>query len=189
MSYRRLPTKIPDLALIEPEIHGDERGFLSESYRRDRFAALGIGDDFVQENHSRSRHGIVRGMHFQVGRGIAKLVRCARGAIFDVVVDVRRGSPTFGEWEAFELTGENLHQLYCPIGFAHGFCVMSDVADVLYRQTGYYDPELERGIAYDDPDLGIEWPLPPSGLFPSARDAVAPRLSEAEPDLPFRYPT
>ena len=138
-------------------------------------------------NQSRSGHGIVRGMHFQVGPGVSKLVRCARGAILDVVVDLRRGSLTFGEWEAFELTDENMRQLYCPIGFAHGFCVISEVADVMYRQSGYYAPELEGGIAYDDPDVGIAWPLAPEELRPSARDAAAPRLRQIEAELPFRY--
>ena len=115
-------------------------------------------------------------MHFQVGDGMAKLVRCARGAIVDVVVDLRRGSPTFGEWEAFELNDENLHQLYCPIGFAHGFCVTSDLADVMYKCSGYYDESIERGIKYDDPEIGIQWP--DVELIPSDRDANAPRLSE-----------
>jgi dTDP-4-dehydrorhamnose 3,5-epimerase len=167
-------------------IHGDERGFFHESYRRNVYAGLGIAEEFVQDNHSRSRHGIVRGMHFQVGRGMAKLVRCARGAILDVVVDVRRGSPSFGEWEAFEVTDENHHQVWCPVGFAHGFCVLSEVADVIYAQSGYYAPDLERGIHYADPDVGIEWP---DGLelVPSARDANAPRLAEVAGELPFAY--
>src|SRR5205807_9550860 len=123
--------------------------------------------------HSRSVRGVVRGMHFQVG--MSKLVRCARGAIFDVVLDLRRGSPSYGEWEAFELDDENLHQLYCPAGFAHGFCVTSDSADVLYRCSSYYNRELEGGIRYDDPDLAIEWPAGLE-LVASERDANAPRL-------------
>jgi dTDP-4-dehydrorhamnose 3,5-epimerase len=139
----------------------------------------------VQDNHSRSSKGIVRGMHFQVGDGMAKLVRCGFGAVVDVVVDLRRGSPTFGEWEAFELNDENLHQLYCPIGFAHGFCVTSDAADVMYKCSGYYDESIERGIKYDDPEIGIEWP--DVELIPSDRDASAPRLSEIADELPFRY--
>src|SRR5207247_3249385 len=123
------------------------------------------------DNHSRSGRGIVRGMHFQVGRGMAKLVRCARGAILDVVVDLRRGSPTFGEWEGFELSDENLHQLYCPVGFAHGFCVLSEIADVMYRCSSYYEPKLEGAVAYDDPDLAIAWP--DMELTASPRDATA----------------
>jgi len=183
----RLETRLQGPILLAPWVHGDERGFFAETYRREGHAALGVADDFIQDNQSRSGHGIVRGMHFQVDPGISKLVRCARGAIFDVVVDLRRGAPTFGEWEAFELTDENIRRLYCAIGFAHGFCVISEVADVMYRQSGYYAPELEGGIAYDDPDVGIAWPLAPEELRPSARDAAAPRLRQIEAELPFRY--
>jgi dTDP-4-dehydrorhamnose 3,5-epimerase len=183
---QRLETRLQGPALIEPVVHGDERGFFHESYRRNAYAELGITDEFVQDNHSRSAHGVVRGMHFQLGDGTAKLVRCGRGAILDVLVDIRRGSPTFGEWEAFELTDGNLHQLYCPIGFAHGFCVLSDTADVLYKQTAYYDPEIESGIAYDDPDVAIAWPDGVE-LQPSQRDATAPLLRDIESELPFVY--
>ena len=181
----RLKTRIEGPILLRPTVHGDARGFLQETFRRETFAQLGIGEEFVQDNHSRSRRGVVRGMHFQVGAGMAKLVRCARGSIVDVLVDLRRGSPTFGEWEAFELDDENLHQVYCPIGFAHGFCVTSDEADVLYKCSAYYDESTERGIAYDDPDVGIEWP--DVELNPSERDANAPRLREIQDELPFRY--
>ena len=125
-------------------------------------------------------------MHFQVGRGMAKLVRCARGSILDVVVDLRRGSPTYGEWEGFELADENHHQLYVPIGFAHGFCVLGEVADVMYKCSGYYDESIERGIKYDDPEIGIEWPSDIE-LIPSERDATAPLLSEIAGELPFQY--
>jgi dTDP-4-dehydrorhamnose 3,5-epimerase len=183
---RALATKLDGPILVEPVIHGDERGFFHESYRRNMFADLGIYDEFVQDNHSRSHQGVVRGMHFQVGHGAAKLVRCGRGAILDVVVDLRRGSPSFGQWEAFELNDENLHQLYCPIGFAHGFCTLSEVADVLYKQASYYDESIERGIAYDDPDVGIAWPAGIE-LAPSQRDATAPRLRDIADELPFRY--
>ncbi len=182
----RLETRLDGPVLIRPVAHPDERGFFQETYRRNAFAELGIHDVFVQDNHSRSVHGVVRGMHFQVGDGIAKLVRCARGRILDVVVDIRRGSPTFGQWEAFELTDENLHQVYCPIGLAHGFCVLSDHADVMYKQTSYYNGALERGIAYDDPDVGIAWPEG-IDLLPSERDANAPTLREIEAELPFVY--
>jgi dTDP-4-dehydrorhamnose 3,5-epimerase len=183
---QRLETRLQGPVLVRPVVHGDERGFFHESYRRNVYAELGIPEEFVQDNHSRSGHGIVRGMHFQVGDGTAKLVRCGRGAILDVLVDVRRGSPTFGEWEAFELTDENLHQLYCPIGFAHGFCVLSDTADVMYKQSAYYDGEIERGISYNDPDVAIAWP---DGieLKPSQRDATAPLLRDIENELPFVY--
>ncbi len=187
----RLRTRLEGPILIQPKVLGDERGFFSETYRRDGWAALGVTHEFVQENHSRSRRGVVRGMHFQTrgapgDEGQAKLVRCARGAIIDVVVDIRRGSPTFSEWEAFELSDENMHQLLCPVGFAHGFCVLSELADVVYRCDAYYDPDSEGGIAYDDPDLAIAWP---EGLelVPSERDARAPRLAEVADELPFVY--
>lgn len=183
---KRIETRLEGPILLEPVVHRDERGFFHETYRRSVYGGLGIADEFVQDNHSRSAHGVVRGMHFQIGDGMAKLIRCTTGAIVDVVVDIRRGSPTYGEWEAFALDEENLHQLYCPIGFAHGFCVVSETADVLYKCSSYYDDDLERGISYADPDVGIEWP---EGLelIPSARDASAPRLSEIEDELPFRY--
>ncbi len=180
-----LETNLDGPILIAPRKLDDERGFFCETYRRNAFAEVGIREEMVQDNQSRSAHGVVRGMHFQVGAGAAKLVRCARGAIFDVVVDLRRNSATFGRWEGFELTEDNLHVVYCPIGFAHGFCVISDVADVVYKQSNYYAGDTERGIAYDDPDVGIEWPLPVEQLRPSPRDANAPRLSEVAADLPF----
>jgi dTDP-4-dehydrorhamnose 3,5-epimerase len=182
---RRLETRLDGPILIEPRVIGDERGFFCETYRREELAKLGIPEEMVQDNHSRSGRGIVRGMHFQVGQGAAKLVRCARGAIVDVMVDIRCGSPTFGEWEAFELTEENMRSVYCPIGFAHGFCVLSDVADVMYKQSSYYADATERGIAYNDPDVAIAWPLPIHELIPSQRDATAPLLREIEAHLPF----
>ena len=182
-----LPTRLDGPMLLAPKVLGDERGFFVETYRRSVFAELGIPEEMVQDNHSRSQHGIVRGMHFQIGRGAAKLVRAGRGAIYDVLVDVRVDSPTFGQWEGFELTDENMHMLYCPIGFAHGFCVLSDVADVIYKQSNYYADETERGIAYDDPEVGIQWPLTTEQLIPSQRDASAPRLSAIADELPFRY--
>jgi dTDP-4-dehydrorhamnose 3,5-epimerase len=173
-----VPTRLSGPVLIEPRVHGDARGFFLECYRRDRFSELGIEDDFVQDNHSRSRHAVVRGMHFQPG--MAKLVRCVRGSILDVVVDIRPGSPTFGEWESFELDDDAHRQLYCPDGYAHGFCVLSDVADVVYGCSDYYDPGSEGGFAYDDPDVGIRWP---GGLelTASARDRAARRLNELIP--------
>jgi dTDP-4-dehydrorhamnose 3,5-epimerase len=183
---RRLATRLEGPILIEPQVFGDERGFFCETYRRSAFAELGIPEEMVQDNHSRSRRGVVRGMHLQIGEGVAKLVRCARGAILDVVVDVRRGSPTFGEWEGFELDDENMRLVYCPVGFAHGFCTLSEQADVLYKQSAYYSPELERGIKYDDPDVGIAWP-DGLGLSPSARDASAPLLKDVAAELPFVY--
>jgi dTDP-4-dehydrorhamnose 3,5-epimerase len=183
----RLETRLDGPILLEPRVFGDERGFFVETYRRTVFAELGIAEEMVQDNHSRSGAKIVRGMHFQIGAGAAKLVRCGRGAIFDVVVDLRRGSPTFGEWEGFELTDENFRMLYCPIGFAHGFCVVSDVADVFYKQSSYYADATERGISYRDPDVGIEWPFPVDELIPSQRDTDAPTLAELADELPFSY--
>ena len=181
----RIESRLEGPVVVRPHVHRDNRGFFHESYRRQDLAELGVPEEFVQDNHSRSGHGVVRGMHFQVGPGMAKLIRCGRGSIVDVIVDVRRGSPTFGEWEAFELTEDNLHSLYVPIGFAQGFCVTSEVADVFYKCSAYYSDELERGIAYDDPDVGIEWP--DIELIPSERDASAPSLREVEGELPFTY--
>ncbi len=182
----RLETSLQGPVLVEPAVFGDERGFFCETYRRSAFSDLGISEEMVQDNHSRSSQGIVRGMHFQIGRGAAKLVRCARGEIFDVLVDLRRGSPTYGQWEGFELSDENMRILYCPIGFAHGFCVLSEVADVIYKQSNYYAGETERGIKYDDPDVGIRWPAGLE-LIPSQRDATAPLLRDVAGELPFVY--
>jgi dTDP-4-dehydrorhamnose 3,5-epimerase len=184
---KRVETRLEGPLLIEPPVFGDERGFFAETFRLDLFADLGIGEEMVQDNHSRSSRGVVRGMHFQIGPGASKLVRCGRGAIYDVLVDLRRGSPTYGEWEGFELSDENMRVLYAPIGFAHGFCVTSEVADVIYKQSMYYSAEVERGIAHDDPEVGIEWPLPAAELIVSERDATAPRLGDVRDELPFEY--
>ena len=183
------PTSLPGLTILEPAVFSDERGFFTETYRRSLHAEAGIpaADEFIQDNHSRSARGVVRGMHFHIGAGVAKLVRCARGRILDVAVDLRRGSPTYGQWEGVELDDERMRMLYVPVGFAHGFCVLSDVVDVLYKQTAYYDPAVERGIAWDDPEIAIEWPLPAGELIVSARDAAAPKLAEVAAELPFRY--
>ena len=181
-----LLTKLDGPILIEPTVLGDERGFFLETFRQNVFAELGINAEFVQDNHSRSRRGIVRGMHFQPG--IAKLMRCVRGSIFDVLVHIRRGSPAFGQWEALELNDVNHHQLYCPDGFAHGFCVLSDVADVAYGCSTYYNTDAAAGFRYDDAEVAIEWP---EGLelTPSARDQAAPLLAEIRDSLPFEYST
>src|SRR4051794_22089293 len=170
----QLPTRLQGPLLLQPKVFGDERGFFCETFRASALAGLGIGEDFVQDNHSRSRRGVVRGMHFQPGQ--AKLVRCARGEIRDVLVDIRPDSPTFGEWEGYTLGEQGGEQLYCPDGFAHGFCVLSEVADVVYKVSTYYDPATEAGFRYDDPDVGIEWPA--IDLQPSQRDATAPTLAE-----------
>ncbi len=184
-----IATRLAGSILIEPSVFPDERGFFTETYRREWHAELGIPaeEQFIQDNHSRSSRGVVRGMHFHVGDGVAKLVRCARGRILDVAVDLRRGSPTYGQWEGVELDDEGMRELYVPVGFAHGFCVLSDVADVLYKQTSYYDPAVERGIAWNDPEIGIEWPLPVDQLVVSARDQQAPQLAEIAAELPFVF--
>jgi dTDP-4-dehydrorhamnose 3,5-epimerase len=181
---RTLPTSLAGLLHIEPAVHGDHRGFFAETFRADAWTDAGIDVAFVQDNHSRSHRGTLRGLHFQTAPGQAKLVRCARGAIFDVVVDLRRGSPTFGGWEGFVLDDESMRQLFLPIGFAHGFCVTSEVADVVYKCSSYYDSATEAGIAYDDPAIGIEWP---TGVEPivSERDTTAPRLADVADALPF----
>jgi dTDP-4-dehydrorhamnose 3,5-epimerase len=180
----RLPTRLQGPVLLAPKVHGDERGFFMESFRADTWAAEGVPTDFVQDNHSRSKRGTVRGIHFQTQPGQGKLVRVARGSVLDVVVDLRRGSPTFGEWEAVELDDERGLQLFVPIGFGHGFCVLSDVADFVYKVTSYFDPATESGFRYDDPDVGIEWP--DLELLYSERDRTAPRLAEIADELPFR---
>jgi len=173
---KRLPTRLDGPVLLEPHVHGDERGFFHETFRARELASLGIHAEFVQDNHSRSARGVLRGMHFQTD-GLQKLVRCGRGAIFDVAVDVRRASPTFGQWEGFELNDRNLRQVFVPAGFAHGFLTLSEVADVLYKQDGYYSPALERSLHHADPAVGIEWPLGIEFLL-SVKDAAAPALGE-----------
>ena len=174
---RRLETRLEGPILIEPSVHGDSRGFFLETFRANAFAELGLTDDFVQDNQSRSARGVLRGMHFQPG--MAKLVRCARGAILDVAVDIRPDSPSFGSWEAQQLDDRDHRQLYVPDGFAHGFCVLSDDADVVYRCSAYYDPAREGGFRYDDPEVGIQWPEQIE-LTISERDRSAPLLRELD---------
>src|SRR3954452_7722223 len=169
-----IDTRLDGPIVVQPAAHGHERVFFVETSPRSVYAELGIAEEFVQDNHSRSQQNVVRGMHFQPGQ--AKLVRCARGEILDVVVDIRPGSPTFGQWEGHRLGETGGEQLYCPDGFAHGFCVLSEVADVVYKVSTYYDPEREAGFRYDDPDVGIEWPA--VDLQPSTRDVTAPLLAE-----------
>lgn len=173
---------VPDLLLIEPDVFEDARGFFMETFHAERYAAFGICEKFVQDNHSRSLKGTLRGLHYQLGRPQGKLVRVTQGAVFDVAVDVRKNSPTFGRWAGAILSGENKHQLYIPKGFAHGFCVMSDVADFLYKCTDYYSPEEERGIIWNDPDLGIGWPV--NNPLISEKDRRYKRLSDMDDDLP-----
>jgi dTDP-4-dehydrorhamnose 3,5-epimerase len=179
VSFRRLETNLEGLVLIEPTVHGDERGFFVETFRRNELRDLGIEAGFVQDNHSRSAARVLRGLHMQ--RGQAKLVRCPTGRIWDVAVDLRPDSPNYRRWEGHELDGVAHRQLFIPEGFAHGFCVLSDSADVLYRVSTYYDPELESGVAWDDPEIGIEWPIPDPVL--SERDRSAPHLAEVAASL------
>ncbi len=181
---QKLATQLQGPVLLAPAVHGDERGFFIESYRRGTLAELGLDDDFVQDNHSRSRRGIVRGMHFQPGQ--AKLIRCGRGSIFDVIVDIRPASPQFGHWEGFVLDDVAHHQLYVPDGFAHGFSVLSDLADVVYKVSTFYDPTTESGFAFDDPAVAIDWP-DRDQLIASERDRTAPTLAERAPSLPLHY--
>ncbi len=179
----RLSTKLDGLVLLEPQVFGDERGFFVETFRKDAWTEIGVEAEFVQHNHSRSSKGILRGLHFQTEPGQAKLLRCARGAIFDVAVDLRRNSPTFGQWEGHVLDDERHRQLFVPVGFAHGFAVLSEVADVAYLVSSAYDPATEAGIAWDDPDVGVEWGVEEPIL--SERDRTAPKLSEIADTLPW----
>lgn len=172
-------TPLPGLLLIEPKVFGDARGFFLETYREERLAKFNV-PAFVQDNHSRSARGVLRGLHYQLGRPQGKLVMAARGAVFDVAVDIRKDSKTFGQWYGVELNEENHLQLYVPPGFAHGFCVLSDMADFLYKCTQYYAPETERGIIWNDPDIGIDWPL--SAPMLSAKDGQALRLKDVSPE-------
>jgi dTDP-4-dehydrorhamnose 3,5-epimerase len=183
-----IETKLDGPRLLQPRVFGDDRGFFVETYRRSDLMALGIQEEMVQDNHSRSSRGVLRGLHFTVGRGAGKLVRCARGHVFDVLVDLRRGSPTYGQWEGYDLTDENLRVLYAPPGFGHGFCVVSEIADVVYKLDAYYDPATERDISFKDPQIGVEWPLPADELQVSQRDVDAPLLADVADSLPFVYP-
>jgi dTDP-4-dehydrorhamnose 3,5-epimerase len=180
----RLDTRLDGLVLLQPAVHGDARGFFAETYRASLWAEHGVADVFVQDNHSRSGRGVLRGMHFSIGDGQAKLVRCARGRILDVAVDLRRASPTYGQWESHVLDDERHRQLYIPVGFAHGFCVLSEIADVTYKCSTYYDGAVERGFSYADPDVAIAWP-DDIALLVSERDQHAPLLSDLAADLPF----
>jgi dTDP-4-dehydrorhamnose 3,5-epimerase len=167
-------TRLPGVLLVEPDVYADERGEFLETYHRERFMALGIVTDFVQDNLSRSRKGTVRGLHYQTGRGQAKLVSVVRGSIWDVVVDIRAESRSFGEHEVFLLDDVSRHQLLVPTGFAHGFAALSALADVSYKVSSYYDAAAERGIAWNDADLGIKWPV--DKPIVSLRDAANPPL-------------
>jgi dTDP-4-dehydrorhamnose 3,5-epimerase len=176
---RVLPTRLSGLILLAPEVHSDDRGFFLETFNQVQHERAGVVDTFVQDNQSRSWRGTLRGLHFQRTPGQAKLVRVSRGAILDVVVDIRPGSASFGDHEAIELDDATHRQLFIPVGFAHGFCVLGESADVCYRVSSYYDPKAEAGIAWDDPDLGIAWPV--ADPVVSDRDRRLPRLRELSP--------
>jgi dTDP-4-dehydrorhamnose 3,5-epimerase len=175
------PTAIPEVVLIRPRVFGDARGFFMESWERRKFAAAGLDLTFVQDNHSHSRRHILRGLHYQIKQPQGKLVRVTSGTVFDVAVDIRRASPTFGRWVGVTLSAENHHMLWVPPGFAHGYLVLSDSADFLYKVTDFWAPEHERAIRWDDPTVGVHWPLP-AGAPPvlSGKDAAAPLLEAAE---------
>lgn len=176
-----IPTAIPEVLIIEPKVFGDARGFFFESYNARAFAqATGLDVNFVQDNHSRSARGVLRGLHYQLKQAQGKLVRVVRGSVFDVAVDVRKSSPTFGRWVGVELSESNQRQMWVPAGFAHGFLVTSDSADFLYKTTDYYAPEHERCIAWNDPAIGIEWPLDSGAPALSAKDQQGVPLAQAE---------
>lgn len=175
-----IPTAIPDVLIIEPKVFGDERGFFFESFNRRQFAELiGRDVDFVQDNHSRSAKNVLRGLHYQIQQPQGKLVRVVQGTVFDVAVDIRRSSPTFGQHVAVELSAENKRLLWVPEGFAHGFVVLSDTAEFLYKTTDYWAPEFERSIAWNDPAIGIQWPIQGEPSL-SVKDQQAKALAEAE---------
>jgi dTDP-4-dehydrorhamnose 3,5-epimerase len=176
---KAIPTRLPEVLLIEPKVLGDPRGFFFESWNEREFERAGISARFVQDNHSRSARGVLRGLHYQIRHPQGKLVRVVEGEIFDVAVDIRRSSPNFGKWESARLSAQSKNMLWIPVGFAHGFCVISDFAEVLYKTTDFYSPEFERSILWNDPDLGISWPLDGDPIL-SARDSSAPRLRDAE---------
>jgi dTDP-4-dehydrorhamnose 3,5-epimerase len=171
-------TELPGVLLLEPKRFGDDRGFFMEMFHEKRYAELGISGPFVQDNFSRSAKGILRGLHYQEPQAQGKLVQVLAGAVYDVAVDIRRGSPTFGKWVGVELSSDNRRQLWVPAGFAHGFCVLSESADFHYKCTDFYSPTTERGIIWSDPDLGITWPVKSPLLSP--KDTDAPRLKDAK---------
>ena len=177
---KAVPAVIPDLLVIEPEVFGDARGFFMESFNQKTFNQItGLDVHFVQDNHSRSAKGVLRGLHYQIQQPQGKLIRAVRGAVFDVAVDIRKSSPSFGQWFGTTLTEDNHLQLWIPAGFAHGFAVLSETADVLYKTTDYYAPRFERCIRWNDPAIGIQWPCPGEPKL-SAKDAAAVSLQHAD---------
>lgn len=174
------PTQIPAAIIIEPRVFADKRGFFLESYQKQRFADAGITADFVQDNHSKSRFGTLRGMHYQIQQPQGKLIRVISGEVFDVAVDIRRNSPTFGKWVSIYLSAENNKMLWVPAGFAHGFYVTSPEAEVIYKATDYYAPQWERTIAWNDPAIGIDWPIGDVSPILSQKDVAGKLLAEAD---------
>lgn len=176
-----ISTTIPEVLILEPKVFGDDRGFFMESFNQKVFdEAVGQHFDFVQDNHSRSAHGVLRGLHYQVQQAQGKLVRVVHGTVFDVAVDLRKRSPTFGRWVGIELSAENKRLFWVPPGFAHGFVVLSESADFLYKATDYYAPQYERSVAWNDPVIGIEWPTLSAAPLLSAKDQAAALLKDAE---------
>lgn len=176
------PTSLPEVLLIEPDVFGDTRGFFMETWHADKYAKQGLDVHFVQDNHSRSGRGVLRGLHYQLQQPQGKLVRVSQGSVFDVVVDIRKGSPRFGQWVGYELSAENFRQLYVPADFAHGFCVLSDSADFIYKCTDFYAPEYEQGILWNDPDIAIDWPS--GDILLSDKDASNKTLKDMDAVLP-----
>jgi dTDP-4-dehydrorhamnose 3,5-epimerase len=174
-----IKTSLPGVLLIEPKVFGDARGFFLESWNRQTFADLGLELDFVQDNHSRSSKGVLRGLHYQLNEPQGKLVRVVSGTVFDVAVDLRKSSPHFGQWVGHELSAENQRMMWVPPGFGHGFLVLSDTADFLYKTTAYYAPQWDRGVRWDDPAIGVQWPFSGAPTL-SAKDQVLPLLQDAE---------
>jgi len=174
-----IETPLPGVLILEPRVLGDARGFFLESWNKRTFTALGLDADFVQDNHSHSARGVLRGLHYQLTEPQGKLVRVVSGAVFDVAVDLRKSSPHFGQWVGYELSAENRRMMWIPPGFGHGFLVRSDSADSLYKTTAYYAPQWDRGIRWDDPQIGVAWPLDDAPVL-SAKDQVQPLLKDAE---------
>ncbi|WP_413436643.1 dTDP-4-dehydrorhamnose 3,5-epimerase [Sulfuriferula sp. GW1] len=174
-----IPTEIPDVLVLEPKVFGDERGFFYESYNRRAMTEAGIPDDFVQDNHSRSAKGVLRGLHYQIQNTQGKLVRVISGSVYDVAVDLRKSSPTFGKWVGVELSADNKRMAWIPKGFAHGFVVTSDTAEFLYKTTDYWAPQFERSLLWNDPALGITWPLEGEPTI-AAKDAAGLPLAQCE---------
>jgi len=182
-----VPTALPGVVIVEPRVFEDQRGLVFESYQAARYAAAGLPERFVQDNHSRSLPGTLRGLHYQLRRPQGKLIRVVVGSVFDVAVDIRRGSPTFGRWVSVELSAANKRQLYIPPGFAHGYCVPSEASEVEYKCTEYYAPEDERGLAWNDPTIAIAWPVTTPVI--SDKDKAFPRLTRDSADLPMYQAT